>query len=394
MKNKKLLFVYQAMVVGGSTTSLLSILNRLDYSKYDVDLLLTVNSGELLDMIPAQVKLLEPILKYTDRKQEYFHRLISPRYMFHYLKSKKIAKRTGVARRASQYMEMMDTEFFREVNNEYDVAVSFLEGITCHFVARHIKAKRKIAWIHINYIDAKFDPQYDLATMSMFDSIVLVSDECKNSFSKAFPPLANKTVVLENILTKDYVQNRADSSFDITVDNSKINLVTVCRVTFESKGLDRVVKVFSKLNQENRIGNVCWYIVGDGDDMMSLKSMITEAKLGNCIKLLGMKNNPYPYLKNMSMFFLPSRREGKPMVVTEAFMMGLPALVTEYSSAREQVRDGVDGIIVDNSEEGIYEGLKRIIENPEIITELHENVIQTDYSNVEEMKKVEQLIDG
>ena len=82
------------------------------------------------------------------------------------------------------------------------------------------------------------------------------------------------------------------------------------------------------------------------------------------------------------------------MVVTEAFMMELPALVTEYSSAREQVRDGIDGIIVENSEQGIYDGLLKIIDHPEIIEELKKNVLATDYSNVEEMKKVEALIDG
>ena len=82
------------------------------------------------------------------------------------------------------------------------------------------------------------------------------------------------------------------------------------------------------------------------------------------------------------------------MAVTEAFMMGLPALVTEYSSAREQVRDGVDGMIVDNSEQGVYEGLLKIIEHPEIIEDLKKNVLQTDYSNVEEMKKIEALIEG
>ena len=80
------------------------------------------------------------------------------------------------------------------------------------------------------------------------------------------------------------------------------------------------------------------------------------------------------------------------MVVSEAFMMGLPALVTEYSSAREQVRDGVDGIIVENSEQGIYEGLSKIIDNPEIIDRLKQNVLNTDYSNVDEMEKILDII--
>lgn len=390
---KKVLFAYPAMMIGGSTTSLLSIFNRLDYSKYDVDLLLNSHTGELLDMIPTQVNLLPPALKYTNRKQEYFHRLISLRYMFNYLKSKIIAKNTGVEIRAAQYMEMKDVEFFREINGEYDVAISFLEGDRCKFISRHINAKKKIAWIHVNYDDAKFEPDYDRDSLSKMDKIVLVSQDCKQAFDSAFPELAHKSVIVENILATEYVQARSKEYVDLQIDRAKINIVTVCRINFKSKGLDRAVAAMAKLKSEYSLDKLCWYIIGDGSDMELLKNLISEAGLENNITPLGMKKNPYPYLVNMSMFFLPSLWEGKPMAVTEAFMAGLPALVTEYSSAREQVRDNVDGIIVENSIGGIYNGLKKIIEEPEIINELRKNVIKTDYSNVEEIAKVESLID-
>lgn len=392
-KKKKVLFAYPAMNIGGSTTCLLSILHGINYDKYEVDLLLNSNTGDLLDMIPKQVHLLPPALKYQNKRSEYLHRFLSPRYIFHYIKSRRIIKQTGLWIRGAQYLELNDVEFFRNIDTEYDVAIAALEGDRCKFVARHINAIKKIAWIHINYKDAKFDPEYDRSTMCMFDNIVFVSEECKNAFDELFPDLINKTIVIENILSSNLVRKRAEEPDGINVDASKINLVTVCRVTFDSKGLDRAVDVFVKLKNEGLLSNLVWYIVGDGGDMESLKKMVSDNNLEDYIKLLGMQTNPYPYLKDMSMFFLPSRWEGKPMVVTEAFMMGLPALVTEYSSAREQVRDGIDGIIVENSEDGIYEGLKRIIEHPEIIPELKKNVINTDYSNVEEIKKVEQLLD-
>lgn len=391
---KKILFAYPAMMIGGSTTSLLSVLNRLDYNKYDVDLLLNSHTGELLDMIPEKVNLLPPALKYTDKKQEYIHRLLSLKYMYHYWKSKRIAKKTGVAIRAAQYIEMKDVEFFREIPGEYDVAISFLEGDRCKFISRHVNAKKKLAWIHVNYSDAKFEPDYDRDSLTLMDKIILVSEDCKRDFEAAFPELSDKSVIIENILANEYVQSRAKEQVDLTVDASKINLVTACRISFKSKGLDRAVLAMARLKREGKLHNLVWYILGDGGDMIPLKTMIEENGLTEEIKLLGMKTNPYPYFNNMSMFFLPSRWEGKPMVVTEAFMMGLPALVTEYSSAREQVRDGIDGIIVGNSEQGIYEGLFKIIDHPEIIDELKQNVLNTDYSNVDEMEKINRLIEG
>lgn len=391
---KHILFAYPAMMIGGSTTSMLSILNRLDYSKYEVDLLLNSHTGELLDMIPAQVNLLPPALKYFDTKTEYIHRFLSPRFIYHFYKSKRIAKKTGVEIRAAQYREMKDIDFFRTIDKKYDVAISFLEGDRCKFIARHIKADRKLAWIHVNYRDAKFDPEYDRESHAAMDRIVLVSEDCKRDFDNAFPELSDKSVVIENILSTEYVRKRAEEKIDILIDDTKLNLVTACRISFKSKGLDRAVRAFRELKKENKLERICWYIIGDGGDTNVLKSMIVEYGLEKNIKLLGMQKNPYPFFKNMSMFFLPSIWEGKPMVVTEAFMMGLPALVTEYSSAREQVRDGIDGIVVENSEQGIYNGLLKIIEHPEMISELKKNVLVTDYSNVEEMKKVEALIDG
>lgn len=394
MSKKKILFVTNAMVIGGSTTSLLSILSRLDYSKYDVDLALYINKGELFHLIPKEVNLLPPIRKYENNKQEYFHRILSLRYMFHFLISRVIEKKDKVGMHGAQYLEYKDVEFLRHIDKKYDVAVAFLEGFSCKYVAKHIEANRKIAWIHVNYSDSGFNPKYDKDSMSVFDRIVLVSEDNKQSFDYNFPMLASKSMVIENILSTEFVRNRGKEKRELIVDKQPINLVTVCRITFESKALDRALEVFYKIKNEQADFNIKWYIVGDGGDFTSLKKLVIERNMQDDIVLLGGKVNPYPYLRDMDMFFLPSRREGKPMSVTEAFMMGLPALVTEYSSAREQVRDGVDGIIVENSEQGIYGGLLKIIEHPEIIDELKKNVIATDYSNVEEMKKVEALIDG
>ena len=216
-----MLFAYNAMNVGGSTTSLLSILNSLDYSKFDVDLLLNSNTGPFLDSIPKEVTLLPQARKYTDRKTEYVHRLLSPRYLYHFWRSKQIVKTSGKAIQGAQYREWKDIDFFRSIDTEYDTAVAFLEGDRCKFVARHVKAKRKIAWIHVNYKDAGFNPAYDRDTMAVFDAIVLVSQECKTAFDEAFPELAHKTCVIENILASEYVRSRAaqDTAFAVDKDN-------------------------------------------------------------------------------------------------------------------------------------------------------------------------------
>ncbi len=305
-----------------------------------------------------------------------------------------IAKTSGHHIQGAQYREWKDIDFFREVPGEYDVAIAFLEGDRCKFVARHVKAKRKLAWIHVNYLDAHFNLEYDRDTMCCFDQIATVSESCKDAFCKAFPELAERTLVVENILAAEYVRGRAGNLSPLKLDTECINLVTVCRIHFSSKGLDRGVEAIARLRQEGRGDKLRWYIVGDGGDMPKLRQMIKDNHLEEVIVPCGGHPNPYPYFLGQTIFFFPTRWEGKPMAVTEAFMMGLPVLATEYTSAREQIRNGIDGMIVENSTEGIYGGLLYIIEHEDAIQKWKENVLSTDYSNNEEMEKVIKMVEG
>lgn len=81
------------------------------------------------------------------------------------------------------------------------------------------------------------------------------------------------------------------------------------------------------------------------------------------------------------------------MAVTESFIMGLVPVVTEYTSAKEQIRNGIDGLIFDNNDKALYEGLKNLLENPGILDELKKNVASTDYGNEKEIAIFDKLIE-
>ena len=119
--------------------------------------------------------------------------------------------------------------------------------------------------------------------------------------------------------------------------------------------------------------------------------MIKQEGLEDIIYPIGVRNNPIPYLKKADCFLLPSRHEGKPMVITESFIMGVVPVVTEYTSAHEQIRDGVDGLVFSNNDEALYEGLKKVIENPKLLDELRNNIINTDYGNEKEIAIFDKL---
>lgn len=397
MKNKKsVLIAYPAMMLGGSTTSLLSILYNLDYSKYEVDLALAFYSGDWMNDIPNQVKLLEPVYQYQGKKERYIRRLLSPKYMVVKGISKLIEIFDGHPVRGQQFLGMMDVDFYRDLEKEYDVAIAFLEGQTCKYIANHVKAKEKIAWVHVDYKEARRCAKYDVSSLKKYKHIIHVSEKCLYSFVEMFPDLAEKCSVIENILSQSRLRHLAEEQIEnLVINNKKINIITTCRITYYQKGLDRALNIISTLAEKNKElhNKIHWYIIGNGPDYENFKQKIKEKKLEIIITLLDAQKNPYKFYTKMDCFFLPSRYEGKPMAVTEALILGLPVIVTEYSSAREQIQDGIEGKVFDNSEMGTEEAIRYIITHRAELNTMKQFILQKDYSNEEEMEKIEALLD-
>jgi len=379
------------MVIGGSTTSLLSILNLIDYKQYQIDLLLKRNAGELFHNIPAGVNVLPAALPNIVKLK--FRKALSLRCIYNYFHSK-LGRGAFSPIQLLQIAEIDYARVSNKLSKHYDVAISFLEFWPLYYTANFVKATRKIAWIHVDYIEAGFNPQLDIASMQKFEKIVVVANSCADSLAKTFPHLKDRILCIENILSTHAIREMSHEPVDFKMTDNAINISTVCRIVFEHKGLDRAVEAFNKLRQEGLCDDVNWYIIGDGPDYQELEHLIKIYGLDTHIFLLGSQKNPHKYIKDSDLFFLPSRYEGKPMAVTEAMMLGIPAMVAEYASAQEQIENGVDGIILPNNDVSIYEGLKRVLMNRAIITSLKNNVKQRDYSNLAEFSKVISLIDN
>ena len=389
---KKVLIIYPEMIIGGTTTSLLSILAMFDPDKYDIDLQLQYNYGILSPRIPDYVNVL-PLALPRSRSFYKYVKIISPVSVYRYLKSK---SKSGLFN--SQCMESDIVKFSCTNKKEYDVAISFMELWSLYYLAKKVNAKKKIAWIHADYIGAKLYIDYDRPYFEKMDNIVFVSKKCLDSFQQIALDLSSKLVVVENILSQRVIRQRSleplPQKLEQKLDcDKRIKIISVCRVSFNDKGLDRGIYAMAKLKDLGLLKNIVWYIVGDGPDYEKLKEMIIQYDLENHIELLGAYTNPYNIESKCDIFFVPSRYEGKPMAVTEALMLGLVPLVSEYKSAHEQIKDKYDGIICENSDEGIFKGLEFVVKHLNLVlTELKENVKSTDYTNLDEFKRIEQLL--
>ena len=244
---KKVLIAYNFMMIGGSTTSLLSILNGLDYSQYQVDLLLLYSDPKvspLITQIPPNVNILPQALPFLSKKEEKIYKLTHIRSLATILKTRYLAKHPkDYPLEHTQLLNIENARISRKLDDMYDVAIAFVETWAMYYVAKYVNSRKKIGWFHPDYKSAGFNPKIDNPYFSKFDTIVLVSNKCKDSFDQAFPSLSKHTTCIENILSQSVIRKRAEESIsnEIVDDNRKIKAVTTARITFYSKGLDRVV---------------------------------------------------------------------------------------------------------------------------------------------------------
>ena len=390
---KKLLFIYHSMIIGGSTTALLSLLNNLDPDKYEVDLQLFRNQGPLLNAIPDHVKLLPEAERYKGIKGRLAKlcKFIFSGHAFRFLWHK---CRGGNAR--AELSAFQSQTLSRKNKKEYDYAIGFLEGWSDWYLAFGTKAKKKYAWLHSTYANITKEPTSELPWMELVDNIVFVTDSCREAFCETLPQMAEKSVTVENITDSEIIRKRSlqidknDADYQTFATSEKFKIITVCRITIQVKGLDRIVHAAKVLKEKGYA--FLWYIVGDGEDKEELQAMINSAEVGDCLMLIGKRMNPYPFMAAADIMCMPSRYEGKPIVVTESMILGVPPVVTEYLSAREQIKNATEGIVVENRNDSAVDGVLRCLQSKELLDSMKQHLRTHEYGNADYLLDVEKKL--
>lgn len=259
-------------------------------------------------------------------------------------------------------------------NDYYDVAIAFSgdrfdkNGVICdggdyEFILQNVKAKRKIAWIHNDLRKEGLTHDVGLRVFEDFDAIVSVSYENKSLVDAILPEYKNKSFVIYNTYNIQQIIDSAKAEGNPFSDNGKLHFVTVARLSMAQKRQDRIIKACERLKKEGLV-NFDWCLVGDGEKEY-FENMIAERGVGDLVKLVGLKTNPYPYYLHADAFVLTSLYEGYGMTVKEAQILGCPTLITNFGPAHEAVKDGYEGRICDNSTDGVYEIMKHILKHPD-----------------------------
>lgn len=392
------------MHLGGAEISLIGLLQALDPNKVDIDLFVYSHEGELMKQIPDYVNLLPeiPAYKMFERPMKevlkkghlsvLFARMKAKMRMRSYLRKKQTIDGSAIMGFLGEEVSKVVPDINPSV--EYDLAISFL---TPHnFVRDHVRAKKKICWIHTDYTRIDVNAELELPIWDSFDYVASISSEAAKTFLQVFPTLAPKIIEIENILSSSFVRHRAEEfkATEFLTDKKYLNLLSVGRFC-EAKNYDNVPDICNKalelLKDENI--DIKWYIIGFGADENLIRQKIAEAGMQEHVIILGKKENPYPYIKACDIYVQPSRYEGKSVTVREAQMLYKPVIVTNYPTASSQIQDGKDGIIVPLNNEGCAKGLAEFIIDKQKQEHIIDYLKAHDYGNVGEVEKIYDIIE-
>lgn len=397
---KKILIFSHAMEIGGAERALLGLLETIDTTKYEVDLFLMRHQGELMKYIPSNIHLLPENPKYACLAIPFTD--VVKRGQFAVAIGRYIGKRKAL-KRVKELQLPVDNDVALEYSHkytrwvmplisdkEYDLAISFL---TPHyFCAEKVKAKKKIAWIHTDYTVVGVDQVSQLKMWDSFDVIASISERVTDSFLKIFPELKEKIQLLPNMMPMKCMlsMTKAFTVEQEMPEDGSIRLLSIGRFC-RAKNFDNVPDI-CKIIREKGL-DVKWYLIGFGGDEALIQQKIAEAGMQEYVRILGKKENPYPYIAFCHLYVQPSRYEGKCVSVVEAQILNKPIVITNYATSASQLQDGYDGVIVPMDNEGCAKGIVDVINNKRLQDEICDNIKKRDYINSKEITKLYGLIE-
>ena len=397
---KKILFIVRDMRFGGVQKSLLSFFQSFAASEYkdlyEIHLLVLDPRGKLLDQIPKQIKIIHPpkLIRWMSSRlnKELLRKHFSARGIIGEL-------RWLVKNKLQLLPKQLNTEqkvwfnwrsLIPKHDEPYDIVVSYQDGESNYYAIDKVEAKRKILWLHSDYQKQHYDPDFDRQYYSACDTIITVSQDCRKCFLEVFPHTEEKTYVLENITSSDYVLKMGNKPTELEYSHSMATKILSVGRLHPQKGFDIAISAAKKMRDAG--ASFLWLVVGEGAERESLQHQIDKNGLSEYFKLVGARNNPYAYMKACDILVQPSRVEGKSIVLDEAKIFCKPIVSTNYSTVCASLEHGKSGWIVDTTPEALCEGILRVIDDEKLRKDMIAYLETQPKGNVQELQRYIQVM--
>ena len=226
------------------------------------------------------------------------------------------------------------------VLEQFDSVIVVSEASKLRRLVSKLKHPKKIQWIHTDYARwsqfsewSRAVTKRDAFLYPKFDQIVVLSEHCKKGFVEKIPEVADKTVVIPNLIDGDRILKLTEEPCLVEINPENLNLVTVARIDRE-KRIDKVLELANQLKQSGI--QFMWYIIGDGPQRLELEKKSREMGLGGQVHFLGHLKNPYPVMARCNTLVLLSKYEGTPVTIDEAMVLGVGIIAPRVGGIEEQ----------------------------------------------------------
>lgn len=388
---KKIIFVTKALWIGGIETALVNLLKYFNYDKYDVTLLVLKAELDMRDQIHPKCRVLiadrEKMVSFQEpyKLKRFYYLTEEPEHPsgFHKMMMWTVPVIRWIENRfyIRYIKKMMQKEQFDTVIIYTDVA-----GETA---VKAIKADKYLMFYHHGAMRHVY---HDKIAYEKCEKIITVSENQAKELKKFTPRYANKVIAIHNLINIDEIRKKSKESIEEVFDRTKFNIVSVGRVSHE-KGMDLAVEACSKLVTRGK-DNIRWWIVGDGPAIGEVRETITKLHMEQYVIIVGMKSNPYPYIRQADLYVQPSRFEGYPMTILEALVLGQPVVSTNNGGATEIICEGMSGILEPVDAEKIANGIEVLLLNPEKHKDMRSYVEKLDFQkeNTNNLNLIESYI--
>ena len=378
MKKRRVLFLIESLAGGGAEKVLTTLVQHIDKERFDVTVCAISGGGKYEDAIKRQVS-------YKAILAEPKNGNVWERWLY-------------VLKHHLVYKWLPLSWVYRVfVPQNSDVEVAFVEGFTTKLLSysTNLVAKR-YAWVHIDlhqnhWTKSVYDNlKEETDVYNQYTELFGVSNTVVSAFRKEFPNVTVPVETVYNPIDVHDILSRANEIVDLKCGKSLL-MVTVGRLE-PQKSYMRLLRIAKKLIEDGM--DVELWILGDGTERNLLEQCVSENKMQERVCLLGFHTNPYKYLRQGDLFVCSSLSEGYSTAVTEALILGLPIITTDCSGMAELLQNGECGVITENDEAALYEGLKRLLADKSLLEHYRHKAIERgkEFSIEHLMKPIETIL--
>lgn len=344
---KKVLFLIHNLGPGGAEKVLVNLVNNMDPEQFDITVMALFGGGVNEQFLKSHIRLITCFSRALPGNS-HLMKLLTPRQLHNWL-----------------------------IKERYDIEVSYLEGSSARIVSGCPHSSTKlVSWIHVEQHTKQLAAQSfrsygeSRRCYQKFHQTVCVSEYVKQDFLSLYPGLAPVDVLYNTNETTQIIEKAAEPMEEGIFRDGEIRLVGVGKL-MPIKGFDRIARIHKRLRDEGY--PVHTYVLGEGAERPKIEAYLKENGLCDSYTLLGYHTNPYKYVANCDLFVCASTAEGFSTAATEALIVGTPVCTVEVSGMKEMLGENNEyGIVTENSEDDLYQGIKKLLDDPALLTHYKE----------------------